>query len=414
MGSLILEAHPFANGSSAAHFGSGIAFLIPPDLDIENRNEQGGFPVGLFPVQLSPYGNFVAGLQTVLRRSSDEPSRKISQIHLWVTDQIDPSGSFTYPPPTFSVSLDFLDPQYGDTAIQEALAFSSDEQYLALQTQSEVVLFSMPELLPYKSISAVNNPTSFGRLSWSSDSSLVAALLSDAILVWEFSADHVYRYELTHPFDELTRFGDEWLLWTEHGTDVNPTDFMICTRLLERCEAYTTPDVTPRRVFAVDPNNQVVLTLRRYSDDVLVIGAWTHQEEGTCVLDDIPFNGIENRFLPTGFSPTGQYIAGRRISNSQITIWNFETLALINETMGYENPIWLGSDEFFITNGLDLKLYQLNVNDPLDRLNLFNIRIAEDIEPFAEPNRTQAASFDGRWILHNESLYSLLIPIVYE
>jgi hypothetical protein len=392
---------------STPHFGSSIVFV--GNLGAEGQLRP--FDEMLLPVVISRSGKLVVAVAN--QRSGSD---KITSLHIWDLRAIDPEGGFFSPPPSSSLDLDSSKTEFA----QVSIAFSPDEQFLALWFDTQIQLLSVPDMQVIKTILVNREPMPWG-LTWTADSNQLLIQDEGTWVLWNIHTDATHRKPVTGNH-WVTLFGDEWLVLPLSSRD-GPELFTICSQQLEQCTPYSYPYSYSGEFSASNQNRRIIVTQRRNDENMWVLGVWTRQENGEYVLTEGLFGetGIVSTEI---FSPSGQFLYLRTLNGAEI--WNLATVQSVQgwadsreAFYGVDDLAWLASDEFFVTlenHNFERKimLYHVGQETPLDTLNLSSIVEAQDTSIDAELYGIRGVSDDGCWAAVGIGPAVLMIPVVHE
>ena len=360
------------------HFGTGVALVTTP-------------AAWDTWATLSPAGDFVAGGHPFL--------------YLWDIRDLSPNGNWTRVAPVYSNTSQDL--------AKAAMRFSPDGRYLAVQSQTDLRILTVPNMQTLRAASVVGPAPWFTSLAWTPTSRFVSTLSNGGqeALVLDIQTGQTYRYTFQHPYDHVYSFGDQWLIAA--FSVQSDSAFALCDKLLESC----TPYPMTGGVLAVAPHREIIITERSSdAEHRSVLGAWQPRSDGIFLLNEQRFTGLPFSSIRT-FSPSERFLAGS--TGTKTVIFDFDSLAEIYRApLGYWGPTWL-DDGLFVSGDLSpdgavpvVALYDLEQSTPLDTLALDQEAYQELMLP--EAVNLKSASDDGRWLLFNLGRGALLIPIVYE
>jgi hypothetical protein len=369
----------------------------------------------LYIAGLSSRGSYVVA-RTNQYLFSPESSAQYqgSELHVWDLQNVETVDRITSLLPAASVELndDYSERGGADYVI------SPDESSVAVQLENELLVLTLPELEVYKSMST----TGWGDLSWSLDGHLLGAVYESEILAWDIENEIVHRHELesiSNPL--LVALETGWLL--DNYSNDNDLAFVFCDSLLEQCQSYEFEDSRLYPVVAT-LDGHTILTTRGHPAALggIDVGVWQFQEDAEYdLVKELP--QPEPGICPASFSPTGRYLT----SDCYDAIWDFELLTMLHTLEGFQHPVWLPDEEYFLSldarDALSTKLalYQIGQQEPLDELvfssiselNWLNL-INDNIEMVTHSlGGSVMIDQDGQLVLVDLGWIALIVPIIY-
>jgi hypothetical protein len=417
-----------------------LCFLLPLQVATQNSQAMGetgpflhiGIAVLMLPdqslgaVDLSPQGNFIfanadlyntAGRQYVWEYEFISDSQ-----YIWNIEDFTSTEGLTYLEPTRQLMS--ANSQYG-----VAGKFSPNGRYLAIKTSTELQLWDVPNFELQSTQPAFSSgevyayASHLGRLSWSTDGSLLATRINNHILVWDIFQNTTTIMELEDNFDRIIWLDPGWLIYA-HETPAN--SFIVCSSRLDACDNYQSPSHSLLNTITVSPDGEIIL--HTYGDLLNdgVVGVWQRQEteEYTLTseqsLDEQPFNQVED-FCPGEFSPDGHYLFTG--CNARV-VWDVTTWLPVFELPEPSVRAWLPDSLHFIAFELyesenpTINIYGLGSEVPIDVLYLndfFEFGTLSDLmlSDIVGIEKIDISE-DGRIILINLGWVVLITSIGYE
>lgn len=386
-----------ARAQSSIHFGESVILLQLP-------GEQ------LIMPHISPYGSYI-----VARIAIFEMDKLIGRSHVvdtkyygWDLRQVSLDVPLVHVPPTHELQLGRA-PDF---------AFHPDERFLAIATDAQVQLFTLPSFELYKSIPVMvdESLTDFyefrsNRLAWSLDGQILAILRADEIVAWNVETGTLERHSLPEVYDRVVASKTGWVLRPWHGS---PTlDLVVCTKHLETCDAY-------QGSFLVSSDGQAMLA--RSADSISEL-----TREVLHLQDNGEYKVAEEIVLPNdqcrrpSLAPLGGFVA---FVCSVEEGWSFQDISqgevIPNLPWSYgldwfsdgEHIAWFAGVKNFL-----LRLYEVGETEPLDEVDWKDIPGLGDVNNLfydRTPEGVVDVSADGRWVLVDFGWASLIVPIEYE
>ena len=395
---VFLGAHAQAAPTSAVRFGSSLTLLVPSGHTSENL---------LYPLELSPTGEYVAGTLDVNNNIGD--AIEVPILYLWDTqiqanqvgiEQRLPIATLTLSKPT--------------TYVHAALAFSSVSQEIAVWDRAALRILALPDLQEQRAIEVVW-PYLSHTLVWSKDGTRLVGLGGDlrlenekqTLIVWNLTTGDVRTYSLEASYYKIVDWEEEWLFTTASG-EQHPNLFAVCNSALTQC----TPYAYPGRVYAIARSEQIIITTRIDNRGRQITGLWTRRDDGAFLLDERILSELDSlhQYSKT-LSPEGKFL----VSNN--AVWRLSPPEVVQQLEGAQwSPTWL-DEEHFVTRAYDeegnlvIYLYRVGEENPLDVLTVEKSAVDDFI---AGESLRLTSSADGRWLLFNLGHGALLIPVVHE
>jgi hypothetical protein len=368
-----------------------------------------------FVAQLSSNGTYVVARQDYLENWYGGDAAHIgSALHVWTLQTPTPTEEdIVTVLPTASRDVEVMF-RYARTEI----AISPDEQYVAVEFQDALALYTLPDLALSQMIptSAAHDGLQKPGLIWSPDSRFVANIREQQLLVFDRQMDEIYTYEfefeqpsygLYGPIVSVSQAG--WLL---DYFDEPAITFLYCDWKLTNCQSYDYDDVIH---VVSSPDGSLVLTRWNLAIDEHPIptGVWHLQSNGIYQLDGEILN-IENDFLPIYFSPHGEYVLFR--GNSRAEIRRTSDWSLAQTLRQGDRPVWFPDENYFsIWSPFDgVSLYRLGEETPYETLNYFPMLDTDAIARLDNSVAELSVDRSGRYMLFRAGWLNLVIPINYE
>jgi WD40 repeat protein len=320
---------------------------------------------------ISPNGKFLSAtaLKLDMKRYEEgylpEYATSAVSYEFWNLTSLQTHQEFIYPDVTDSTVV--TENPFGVPA-----AFSSDNQFLALRSNSGFQVFALPNFDVYKtSYTLKTSSNSYDSLVFSKDNQLLAALDETSIVVWDMAQNIIKGYP--HPaISERSQ-----IIALEYGWLVSISDptsslaFIVCSWLLENCNLYEfLPETTH---VTASPDSTFVFT-RAYNanKDEQELGLWQLRDERVYQLTNID---VPADFEP--FTAIHSFLSNNHILFNLGVDWeirSFPDLSLVYPIPGPTlTPVWLDTEHIITVDQLNrqiLRIYRVGENQPIDEINI--------------------------------------------
>jgi hypothetical protein len=364
---------------------------------------------------MSPTGRFVFATANHFDRQAYNEGKSIYRVMIaadfvvWDISLISAINDVYTLQPTYTLPIQ-------DSIMGPATAFSSDEEFLALRNDTDLLIFSLPDFQQFAAF-PLNAPfeKTFtrepGYLRWSHDNQWVATLDDGEIMVVNIHSGEVRRHDVEagYGWNNIKPIENGWIV--ELFDPEKATAFVVCDFFVEICQSYDDKLYT-HTIITVTNGDFLVTETNDTALEGRLINLWVKQNNLQYFLNAFQTPPKMGRLQ--AFSPSGEFLMTAINTNIwEWAIWSFPELSRIS-TIPPETlyPVWLPDSQHII--GVDkadyrtLQLYRVGSSEVLDHFN------PDDYAELPLGYERFSINETGTHIMLNTGWQLLIVPIEYK